>query len=93
MLCRESDQDPTSISPQDVYRRTLERNVAPESSGFGVWPSNDEDLSTLRPHGFDRKLLTARRTEAVEGDSEGVPSDCFGSCQQVWVPVLDPCMS
>jgi len=76
------------IPPQHVGRRTLNGNVAPESSSFGVWPTDDEDFSSFGGNGLHRKLLALGGAEAVKGDSKGVPSNRFDFCKQVRVPVL-----
>lgn len=73
---------------QDVHRRTLQRNIASKSGGFRAWAGNDQDFASSVAHSLDGKSLTFSRAEAVEGNLEGVPSDCFDFCQQVWVSVL-----
>jgi len=77
-----------SIRPQHIGRRTLNRNVAPESDSLRVWLINKEDFSSFGGDSLHGELLALGGADAVEGDSKGVPSSGFDLCEQVWVLVL-----
>ena len=86
-LCK-SNQDSVSISPQYIGRRTLKRNVTPESCSFWVRSRKKEDFAPFSANSLDGELLAFRGAVAVQGDPEGVSRDRLYLGEQVRIPVL-----
>lgn len=73
---------------QRVGRRTLKGNIASESSSFRIRSRKGINFASFGADSLDRESLTFSGAETVKGNLEGVSSDGFDFCQQVWVPVL-----